>query len=86
MRGQKPAMSTSTVPGHAAPACPVVREGARAGKEREVDWVNAISGELKEAYHCAGGCQGRGAVKSMLEHQVVQTVARAGRGAHRRGH
>jgi hypothetical protein len=31
------------------------------GREREM-W-NAISGELKEAYRCAGGCQGRGAVQ-----------------------
>lgn len=57
-------MSTSTHPGHATPACAVVRDGADAGEEER---CKAISGELKEAYRCAGGCQGRGAVKSMLE-------------------
>lgn len=53
-------MSTSTHPGHATPACPVVRDGAAVGGEVR---CKAISGELKEAYRCAGGCQGRGAVK-----------------------
>lgn len=62
---QGPATSTSALPGHGMQRPRVllcVRVGAKAGKERG-GCGRPYSGELKEAYRCAGGCQGRGAVQ-----------------------
>ena len=65
IREQGPATSTSALPGHGMQRPRVLscaRVGARAGNERGV-YGRPYSGELKEAYRCAGGCQGRGAVQ-----------------------